>query len=32
LQVPPWLPNWGEQISAHEIEDVIAYLRTLVKK
>ena len=26
------MPIWGEQISAQEIEDVIAYLRTVLKK
>lgn len=26
------MPVWGEQISAEEIEDVIAYLRTILKK
>lgn len=26
------MPNWGEQISADEIEDVIVYLRSIMKK
>lgn len=26
------MPVWGEQISEQEIEDVVAYLKTVLKK
>ena len=28
----PFMPVWGEQLSTQEIDDVVAYLRTLVVK